>query len=232
MIDRSFFGAALGFALAVTAFVPVGAQQTDGSSTQQPAQGQPETEQAFEPQEFDVVPDGTRPTRGSRYETLSGVELEGVRTHSILLTRLPRTSIYRDSMATGLLTSSISVPDSMNLRDTDHCTATLIDADVVMTAYHCFPGVTSHRKDRGYVADRAEVTFGYYSKDSVERSYPVAKVIDADAELDFAILQLDVPERSRPPSLPATRSCASHPSTPLCPRSRRVVWRRRSFLRE
>lgn len=128
-----------------------------------------------------------------RFNTLPGIELEGIRTQSILIETLAGSSVEREGRAAGMLTATVAIPGQMTSRDEVPCTATLIDIDIVLTAYHCFPGVVGPLAEQGYRARKAEVTFGFDSDSSEVSTYAVKRVIDADKELGFAVLQLAVP---------------------------------------
>lgn len=68
-----------------------------------------------------------------------------------------------------------------------YCTASLIRADLILTAHHCIPGI-----DPNFTVLKAELRMDYLARNLQGETFPVTiSPLDASADLDFSILRVE-----------------------------------------
>lgn len=75
------------------------------------------------------------------------------------------------------------------------CTAFMVSADVIMTAWHCLPGLPQNVRDAGYKFSEAHVVFKFDEENNASgHEYSkVVSVLESDRALDFALARIDRP---------------------------------------
>lgn len=127
------------------------------------------------------------------FSTLPDPEIQGIRTKSEPISNYLSTQWYDNGSPVGML--EVFLQENGNLTNVVRvpCTAWLVGPDLVMTAYHCMPGISRRMRERGeWTRVRALVSFRY---DGVNPSdvYPVASIVESNESLDYALLRLAVP---------------------------------------
>jgi len=79
------------------------------------------------------------------------------------------------------------------------CTAWLVGPDVIMTAWHCLPGLPKELRDTGWRYVTASVTFGFDEIESPGTRYTVGQVFESSQELDYALARLLLSPGQPPP---------------------------------
>lgn len=79
------------------------------------------------------------------------------------------------------------------------CTAWLVGPDVIITAWHCLPGLPQAAREAGWTYASASVTFGFDEIGSPGVRYTVGRILEANQELDYALARLLRPNPSDPP---------------------------------
>jgi outer membrane protein OmpA-like peptidoglycan-associated protein len=178
----------------------IGATSAAQPPTEQPAR---EVEDSFESTQPGSEDQGAPP----QFATLPAHMIRGVRTHSELVSDYHGSEWYSRAAPVGLLEVRITLSGNLTRRVAYPCTAWLVRRDLVLTAYHCMPGVPRALREEGEWVHNATVTFDFDGFRS-GAIIPVRRVIDASAELDFALLKLD---RDAPASQGVIRILGSLP---------------------
>lgn len=126
----------------------------------------------------------------SDYALLPDRLIEGLRTKSEVVADFPDSDLQRLGMPVGLLNVSARRPGQMDSSISFPCTAWLVDDAVVLTAWHCMPGLPAEARAQGYKPTTASVSFQFESAASIPDIYPVTAVIASDEALDYALLEL------------------------------------------
>lgn len=139
------------------------------------------------------------PSTNSDYALLPDGVIEGLRTKSEVVADFPDSDLQRLGMPIGLLNVSARRPGQMASSISFPCTAWLVDDAVVLTAWHCMPGLPADARAQGYKPTTASVSFQFESPASIPDIYPVTGVIASDEALDYALLELGTGSGRRPP---------------------------------
>ncbi len=131
------------------------------------------------------------------FSSLPDFAIEGVITKSERVSRYANTEWARLAKPVGLVeTVNIWEGNLSKFLPYSPCTAWLVDFDLVLTAYHCIPGLNKELQATNPGAKwrwtRSTVSFNYISADSTipRRVYDVEEIVESNKELDFAILRL------------------------------------------
>ncbi|MDK2749011.1 MAG: trypsin-like peptidase domain-containing protein [Brevundimonas sp.] len=101
------------------------------------------------------------------------------------------------------------------------CTAWLVGPDVIMTAWHCLPGLPRATREAGFRYVSATVTFQFDEIGATGARYTVGQVLEANPDLDYTLARL-LPIAANAPApgerlgvIRVARGGGAAPGTPL-----------------
>ncbi len=134
------------------------------------------------------------------YSTLGDPLVEGVPIKSELVSEYEGTYWYDLAKPVGWLQVVQQIPgDRVASNKTVPCTAWLVAKDVVLTAWHCMPGLLKDDRDLGYEWVDASVTFLHDETSNRPERYTVSGVLESDPALDYALLTLAIKDGQTAP---------------------------------